>query len=165
MNLVQRLMGIFSEDLLIELTKSEVSITSFSNGATVKDKPLIAVSGEKNKLTVEGVGAECQNMSKSGLQFINPFDHSRSFVANFTYAEKILRHLIRKLLSNPLITSPRVIMHQLEKNEGGLTEIEERVLRELALGAGAREVIVFQGSKINTSVDTYQAIKQRVDVT
>ncbi len=42
-----------------------------------------------------------------------------------------------------------------------LTEIEDRVLRELALGAGAREVIVYSGSTINTKAENYDAVKTR----
>jgi len=56
-------------------------------------------------------------------------------------------------------------MHQLEKVEGGLTSIEDRVLRELAVGAGAREVVIYLGSKINTGVDTFDSVKSRVSAT
>lgn len=55
-------------------------------------------------------------------------------------------------------------MHQLEKTEGGLTSIEDRILRELALGAGAREVVIYLGDKINPKVDSFDAIKFRVSV-
>ncbi|MCP3675139.1 MAG: rod shape-determining protein MreB, partial [Gammaproteobacteria bacterium] len=37
----------------------------------------------------------------------------------------------------------------------------DRVLRELALGAGAREVIVYSGSTINTKAENYDAVKTR----
>lgn len=53
-------------------------------------------------------------------------------------------------------------MHQLEKVEGGLTSIEDRVLRELAVGAGAREVVIYVGGKINTSVDSFDSVKSRI---
>jgi rod shape-determining protein MreB and related proteins len=56
-------------------------------------------------------------------------------------------------------------MHQLEKTEGGLTSIEERVLRELAVGAGAREVVIYLGSKINTNGDSFESVKSRVSAT
>jgi len=37
------------------------------------------------------------------------------------------------------------VIHPTEMVEGGLSEVEERVLRELALGAGARSVVVHVG--------------------
>jgi rod shape-determining protein MreB len=41
-----------------------------------------------------------------------------------------------------------MVMHQLYLAEGGLCEIEDRILRELALGAGAREVFVWSGEPL-----------------
>ena len=45
--------------------------------------------------------------------------------------------------------SPIVIMHQIYKSEGGLSEVEQRVLRELGLDSGGREVHVWQGSRLS----------------
>ncbi|PCJ29561.1 MAG: rod shape-determining protein MreB, partial [Gammaproteobacteria bacterium] len=59
---------------------------------------------------------------------INPFKHLRTLIADFGLAEKIIQHGIRQVHQSRLKPAPRVVMHQLEKIEGGLTEIEVRVL-------------------------------------
>ena len=51
------------------------------------------------------------------------------------------------------------MIHQLEKTEGGLTDIEDRVLRELALGAGAREVVIYLGDKIDVTTQSFDKVK------
>ena len=48
-----------------------------------------------------------------------------------------------------MLTKPRVIIQPLELIEGGLSEIEERVLHELARGAGASKVIVWVGPELS----------------
>lgn len=52
-------------------------------------------------------------------------------------------------------------MHQLEKLEGGLTDIEERVLRELALGMGAREVLIHSGDRLSVRTLTFSDLKRQ----
>ena len=100
------------------------------------------------------------------IRVLNPFKHSRSFVADFLCAEKVLQHGVYTMHNNPIIRpSPRVIIHQLDKTEGGLTDIEERVLRELAISAGAREVVIYLGCKINTNVESFDTVKVRVSST
>ena len=46
--------------------------------------------------------------------------------------------------------SPTVIIHPMEKLEGGLTMIEDRAFRELALSAGAREAVLYLGEPLPT---------------
>jgi rod shape-determining protein MreB len=40
-------------------------------------------------------------------------------------------------------------MHPLEMTEGGLSEIEKRILNELAIGAGAMKVVVWVGPELS----------------
>ena len=47
----------------------------------------------------------------------------------------------------------------MEKTEGGLTMIEKRAFRELAFGAGAREVVLYQGKQLPPYDFDYDSIK------
>jgi rod shape-determining protein MreB len=47
----------------------------------------------------------------------------------------------------------------MEKLEGGLTIVEERAFKELAIGAGARDVIVYQGSELTIHDFNFDNIK------
>jgi rod shape-determining protein MreB len=45
-------------------------------------------------------------------------------------------------------TFPKLAIHPLEMTDGGLAEIEERVFREVTLGAGASKVVVWTGHQL-----------------
>jgi len=45
----------------------------------------------------------------------------------------------------------------MEKTEGGLTVIEHRALRELAIGAGARDAAIYQGPQL--SIHDFEQLK------
>lgn len=75
-----------------------------------------------------------------------PFTTARLLVGQFREAASLLRKAVGELAGGGLFAaSPVVVIHPTEMVEGGLSEVEERVLRELALGAGARSVVVHVG--------------------
>ena len=80
------------------------------------------------------------------------FTTQRLLVGQFQAAQKALRSGIRELIGGGWIAvKPRMLMQPLERIEGGLSEVEERVLRELAIGAGARRVVVWVGHELSDS--------------
>ncbi len=77
------------------------------------------------------------------------FTKGRQLIAQYSVAEDTLRNGMRKLFANRLFTpSPLMVIQPMEKTNGGLSEVEERVLRELAASAGARKVVVWVGNKL-----------------
>jgi rod shape-determining protein MreB len=48
----------------------------------------------------------------------------------------------------------------MEKTEGGLTIIEKKAFRELALGAGARDVVLKVGAPINLNNFNFETLKK-----
>jgi rod shape-determining protein MreB len=80
------------------------------------------------------------------IALVNPLDHPRLLIADFAYAEKLLRHGIYRVYEKTVLPrSPRLIIHPMEKTEGGISDIEQRMYTELGLGAGARKVYVHDG--------------------
>ena len=70
-----------------------------------------------------------------------PFSSVRQLVGKFFAAEKCLKDGVERLGVTGLFKrKPVIIIRPKELVEGGLSEVEDRCLRELALGAGAREV-------------------------
>jgi len=76
-----------------------------------------------------------------------PFSHKRSLVGDFTAAEKLLKALVKEVQQG-LVLSVSIVIHPMERIEGGLSQIEERALRELAIGAGASRVAVWVGDAL-----------------
>jgi rod shape-determining protein MreB len=78
-----------------------------------------------------------------------PFSHPRTLVGNFTVADALLKSLIAEAKSGFL--KPDIVIHPMERVEGGLSEVEERVFHELALGAGGSRVVVWVGPALTDS--------------
>ncbi|MDR2838368.1 MAG: hypothetical protein LBV49_07385 [Azonexus sp.] len=78
-----------------------------------------------------------------------PFSHPRMLVGNFTAAAECLKKAISEARGSGLFLSTSVVIHPLEKIDGGLTQVEDRLLRELALGAGASKVAVWVGPPLS----------------
>lgn len=45
--------------------------------------------------------------------------------------------------------APQILMHPMEQIEGGVTQVEDRVFRELALGSGASKAAVHVGPSLS----------------
>jgi rod shape-determining protein MreB and related proteins len=80
-----------------------------------------------------------------------PFSTTRLLVGHFESAQRTLKSAIAQIGGTSFLVSPNVLMHPLEMVEGGLSQIEERVFRELAVGAGAKKVVVFVGPALGDS--------------
>ena len=155
----------FSKDLLIELSESRISVKEFSNQSSFEIEPYIAIENTNKGDVIKAIGVEAKSIVAPNTKVLNPFQHTRSFIADFMCAEKVLQHCVYSIHKSRLRSAPRIVIHQLEKTDGGLTDIEDRVLRELALGAGAREVVIYLGPRLNTKIETYEKIKARVNAT
>lgn len=77
------------------------------------------------------------------------FSHQRMLVGNFTAAQECLKSLLSEARGSGLAFSTPVVIHPLERIEGGLTQVEERLFHELALGAGASRVVVWVGGPLS----------------
>lgn len=78
------------------------------------------------------------------------FSTTRLLVGDFHPAEKCLSELLRELLGGPMrYVAPRVVIHQTEMAENGLSPVEERVLLELAYGAGAYTAQIWVGRELS----------------
>lgn len=74
------------------------------------------------------------------------FSHPRSILGQFQAGEQALRRAVAAAFAGKLLTPrPNLIVHPKEILEGGLSEIEQRALTEMALGAGAVRVAIWQG--------------------
>jgi rod shape-determining protein MreB len=81
-----------------------------------------------------------------------PFSTQRLLVGDFANAEAAIKKAFRQAMGTGwFVPSPDVVMHQLEMTEGGLSEVEQKILWELAIGAGARKAIVWVGPELSDS--------------
>ncbi|MFZ3287897.1 MAG: hypothetical protein WA191_13760 [Telluria sp.] len=79
------------------------------------------------------------------------FSHPRMLVGNFTAAQACLKKLLFEARGSGFALTTSVVIHPLEKIDGGLTQVEERLFHELAIGAGASKVVVWVGAPLSDS--------------
>jgi hypothetical protein len=97
----------------------------------------IKVDVYSNKMVLTSDGRSMTFHSKE------PFTTTRLLIGKFFVAEGCLKNAVKEFGASGFFKrAPKIIIQPHEFLEGGLSEVEDRVLREIALGAGAREVHV-----------------------
>ncbi|MEW8110733.1 MAG: rod shape-determining protein [Candidatus Thiodiazotropha endolucinida] len=140
----------YSNIFYVQIWEQKLKVTDASTGRIYEDIPLVAIQTMANgRKEVSAIGSEAKMATGANILTVNPFSHPRVLFSDFTVAEKLLQHVFRLLNKGKLFTlNPTVVVHPMEKTEGGLTMIENRAFKELGTGAGAREVFVYEGNPI-----------------
>ena len=115
-------------------------------------------------VTINSSSMTLRDVSKAVTSSINadqeslPFSHPRALIGHYTNAEILLKRLVKSMGG---FTAPRVVVHPLELIEGGLTQIEERCMTELAMGAAnARYAVVHIGAPL-ADAEVIKKLKER----
>ncbi len=142
----------FDRQLYVQLSPTRLSVRDPRSGRSVAEVPEIAVrAAPGRKPVVVDVGAQARaHAAEPDVRVLNPFAHPRSLVSDFVAAQQVFKALFRRV-SGPawLQPAPRAVLHPLGEHEGGLTQVELRALHELALGAGASGVRIWQGAALS----------------
>lgn len=144
--------------LYIQIWEERIKVTDIRTGELFDEAPLLAIEINKDGLkVVSAVGDDAKLINeRDSIELISPFSHPRCLLNDFHVAERILQHIFGQILGKRFIApTPKVVVHPMEKNEGGLTVIEQKAFREMALGAGAREVLIYQGVELIPSPATF----------
>lgn len=146
--------------LYVTLAPECLTIRNLRSGLVIAEVPELAMSRSPTP-EILGVGSKArQAAAAQAAQVINPFDHPRSLVADFTAAEQVLRLLVRQATGHSFFAmAPIIFIHPLGEPEGGFTQLEYRAFREMALGAGASRVYLLEG-KLLTDREILQLEKE-----
>ena len=135
------LMGMFSNDLSIDLGTANTLIYVRSQGVVLDEPSVVAIRqdrGPGGPKSIAAVGADAKAMlgrTPGNITAIRPL--KEGVIADFTVTEKMLQHFIAKVHESRFIRpSPRVLVCVPCMS----TQVERRAIRESALSAGAREV-------------------------
>ena len=72
-------------------------------------------------------------------QFVSP----RMLIGDFTMAQQQMKEAVKGVRRG--LRAPEILIHPMERIEGGVTQVEYRVFVELGLGAGGSRVGVYTG--------------------
>ncbi len=144
------MLGLRKPTVYVQVSPTQVSVRDAGSGEAFSVVPDIAFERQGRGRVVE-VGARARRHESPGVQVVNPFGHPRTLAGDFTAGELLLKTLLGRLKAGRALLgpAPAVVLHLQGDPAGGFTPIEVRALREMALGAGASEVIVWQGPKLS----------------
>lgn len=136
--------------IYIQISPERLTVRNANTGASISEVPEVAVRpGAKPDILGVGMAARSYPASES-IQVINPFAHPRSLVSDFTIGEQLLKAFLRRVQGASIFTlSPKVVLHLLGDPAGGFTQVEIRAFHEMALGAGASKVTIWQGRPLS----------------
>ncbi len=140
-----RLRGLFSNDLSIDLGTANTLIYARGQGIVLDEPSVVAIRqdrGPGGPKSIAAVGAEAKMMlgrTPGNITTIRPLKDG--VIADFTVTEKMLQHFIHKVHESRFFKpSPRVLICV----PCGSTQVERRAIKESAAGAGAREVYLIE---------------------
>ncbi|MDD5051661.1 MAG: rod shape-determining protein [Sulfuricurvum sp.] len=136
--LFNKLIGMFSNDLSIDLGTANTIVIAKGRGIIINEPSVVAVKMEKyGQQRVLAVGREAKEMvgkTPGNIKAIRPMKDG--VIADFDMTEKMIRKFIEKAHGRTTLISPRIIICI----PYGLTQVERKAVRESAMSAGAREV-------------------------
>ncbi|MBI4211110.1 MAG: rod shape-determining protein [Deltaproteobacteria bacterium] len=140
--LLDPVLGVFSNDLAIDLGTANTLVYVKGKGIVVAEPSVVAIHRDTRGIKrVLAVGKEAKDMlgrTAGSVEAIRPLKDG--VIADFEVTEAMLRYFIRKAHNRKTLVRPRVIVCI----PFGVTEVEKRAVRESAESAGAREVYLIE---------------------
>jgi len=143
-NILNKLRGMFSNDLSIDLGTANTLIYVRGKGIVLNEPSVVAIrqGNDNGQKHVVAVGSEAKLMlgrTPGNILAIRPMKDG--VIADFYVTERMLKHFILKVHENRILSpSPRILVSV----PCGSTQVERRAIKESAISAGAREVFLLE---------------------
>lgn len=137
--LLWRFLRFLSHDIGIDLGTANTLVYVKDKGIVIREPSVVAVYSDTRK--VRAVGWEAKRMlgrTPGNIVALRPMKDG--VIADFDITEAMLRYFINKVSKNAKFIPPRVVIAV----PSGITEVERRAVKESAIHAGAREVLLLQ---------------------
>ncbi len=134
-----KFLGVFSNDIGIDLGTANTLVFAKDKGVVLREPSVVAIHANTRK--VLAVGSEAKLMlgrTPGNIIAIRPMKDG--VIADFDITEAMLRYFIKKVHNNVKVIPPRVVV----AIPSGITEVEKRAVKESAIHAGAREVLLLE---------------------
>jgi len=132
-------LGVLSNDIGIDLGTANTLVYVKGKGIVLREPSVVAIHSTTRQ--VLAVGDEAKRMlgrTPGNITAIRPMKDG--VIADFDITEAMLRYFIKKVQNNSKMIPPRVVV----AIPSGITEVEKRAVKESAVHAGAREVLLLE---------------------
>lgn len=135
-------MQFFSKDLGIDLGTANTLVYMKGKGIIMREPSVVAVNLNTN--TVLAVGTQAKEMigrTPGSIAAVRPLKDG--VIADFATTATMLKYFIKKAVKSNLFSKPRIVICV----PSGVTEVEERAVRDAAKSAGAGAVELIEEPK------------------
>ena len=133
--MLHNILGWFSNDLAIDLGTANTLVYVKGKGIICNEPSVVVIRKDNKKIVA--VGTEAKKMlgkTPSDIIAIKPLKDG--VIADFDAAEEMLKYFIKKVHNRRSFVSPRVVIGV----PSGITQVEQRAVKDAAQASGAREV-------------------------
>ena len=146
-----KLFGFGSRDIGVDLGTANILVTLKGKGIVLKEPSVVAINRTSGNIVATGVEAkEMLGRTPEQIKAVRPLKDG--VIADFTATQLMLRNILEKVCKKYNVGRPRVVVGV----PSGITEVEERAVKESVLQAGAREVYLIEepmAAAIGASLD------------
>lgn len=135
-------MGLFfvgSKDIGIDLGTSNILVTIKGKGIVLKEPAVVATDIKTEHILATGFEAkEMLGRTPETIKAVRPIQDG--VIADYTATRQLLKNIIKKVCQKYNSRKPRAVVSV----PSGITEVEERAVKESIIHAGAREVYLLE---------------------
>ncbi|MBQ3437217.1 MAG: rod shape-determining protein [Fusobacterium sp.] len=136
---ISKFLGVFSEDLGIDLGTSNTLICVKNKGIILNEPSVVTITTKTKDIFEVGDRAKLMiGRTPAAYETIRPLRNG--VIADYEVAEKMLRSFYKRVNSNKFLQNPRVIICV----PAGITQVEKRAVIEVTKEAGAREAYLIE---------------------
>ncbi|MBM4140630.1 MAG: rod shape-determining protein [Nitrospira sp.] len=133
--MLHKILGWFSNDLAIDLGTANTLVYIKGRGIVCNEPSVVVIRRDNKKLIAIGTDAK-KMIGKTPTDIVAIKPLKDGVIADFDATEEMLKYFIAKVHNRRSFVSPRIIIGV----PSGITQVEQRAVKDAAQSAGAREV-------------------------
>ena len=139
---LDRIFGLFSNDLAIDLGTANTLVYVKGKGIVLNEPSVVAVrKGHRGENKILAVGKEAKTMlGRTPGDIVVTRPMADGVIADFDMTETMLKYFITEVHNRRSLVRPRIVVSV----PSGITQVEKRAVRESAESAGARELYLIE---------------------
>ena len=133
----------FSKDIGMDLGTANIVIYVKDHGLVINEPAILAIDKRSNETIAFGVEAhQMRGRAPEHIEIVHPMKDGN--IADIDMARLLIRHFLEKALGKGLRRKPHITMCC----KADTTRVEQNVIRQVVLGAGAKQVVIESESKV-----------------